>query len=174
MDSRGLTFFRWGVSLAVPDLVITTSEVSYSPSWNRLKLLLPTVNLFQQPPPLLTTWEWGVATVDNSLYRLHCHRPGLEPTTLTMRGPNWSVPQCIRELSHIPMASQALWIRQCPWASWCGRWSTARMRMCGRQATYIPVSWHYRLRHSVPRTAPLSPAYCATQSRLKPLLFCIR
>jgi hypothetical protein len=51
--------------------------------------------------------------------------------------PDWSVPQCMRVLSHIPIACQALWIRQCPWASWCGHWSTARMRLCGRQATYI-------------------------------------
>ncbi len=31
----------------------------------------------------------------------------LGPTPLTMRGPNWSVPQCIGELSQIPIASQA-------------------------------------------------------------------
>jgi hypothetical protein len=57
--------------------------------------------------PWLTTWQWGMASVDNKVYRLHCHCPGIELTTHTMRGPNWSILQCIRDLSHIPMASQA-------------------------------------------------------------------
>ncbi len=34
----------------------------------------PTVNLFHQPPPMISTWDWRVVSVDNSLYRLHCHR----------------------------------------------------------------------------------------------------
>jgi hypothetical protein len=139
-DSCWVTFFQWDVSLAVLDLFITTSDVSYSPSWNRLKLLLPTVNLFQQPPSLANHMgvRGGHCGEQSVWTALPC--PGLELTTLTTRGPNWSVPQCISELSHIPLASQALWIRQCPWASWCGHWSTARTRMCGRQATYIPVT----------------------------------
>jgi hypothetical protein len=56
---------------------------------------------------LITAWEWGVASMGNSLYGLY-GLPGLEPMPHTTRGPNCSVPQRIGELSHIPMASQGI------------------------------------------------------------------
>ncbi len=100
-----------------------------------------------------------MASVDNSLYGLHCHCPGLNPTTQTMRGPNWSIPQCINEfLQYLPMATQALWIQKCSLASW----SDIVPRPGQGCAADRPRMSHY------PSISAADITDCATQSHLTP------
>ncbi len=107
---------------------------------NQLRLLLPTVNLFHQPAPDDNHMGVGGGQgVYNSLYGLHCHCQESNPCP--------TLGEALTGQFHSSTAySGALTPPHCKpgycgygKVSWCRHWSTARMRMCGRQIVYIPV-----------------------------------